>query len=564
MENRVNRRILDYEVLRRLGFGGMGEVLQVRHMLTGRIEAMKVLLPNYVGNRQRQERFLREIQTLEKLKHPNIAQLCNAATFEDQIVMIMDYVDGVTVESMVDGNPLPVGKAVRYMMQALQALAYAHRQGVVHRDFKPANLMVTADGTVKLMDFGIALTEGARLTQNGSTVGTFYFMSPEQARGEEVDGRSDIYAAGVTLYEMVTGRTPFTGTTPNTLMDKHVNEAPTPPSAFRAELPPALNDVILKMLAKAPRDRYQTADEAREALEASVPAVVRTQEDNQTPGQHITTTEMPAHNGAVVGVPIDRSGTSDETVGRFDPGIRIVVPVQPPAPARGWMWIQIGVVVAVLAGAGYGMYAFTQHDWSKSKQAVVAPVEPKPATSGLVVPPMNSTTGGHGNGKVAGKPGVPTSQADLARVKAEQARLISGNVPHGGADKSVSGIGTRSGGSGTSVVVVDHRDPGVDGSNVSPLPRTTQQTPAVKLASRQLDDLNIEATAASEDVDRKKQEMEGQGLHLRSAVTTAQSRMIMYCAKARQALQANDVAEADSSMAQAKAELATIRSILPR
>ena len=568
MENRVNRRIGDYEVLRRLGLGGMGEVLQVRHTLTGRIEAMKVLLPNYVGNRQRQERFLREIQTVAKLEHPNIARLCTAATFEDQIVMVMDYVDGVTVESMVDGKPLPVGKAVRYMAQALRALAYAHRQGIVHRDFKPANLMVTADGTVKLMDFGIALTEGARLTQNGSTIGTFYFMSPEQVRGEEVDERSDIYAAGVTLYEMVTGRTPFTGTTPDTLMNKHVNEAPKPPSDLREDLPPALNQVILKMLAKAPGDRYQTADEAQEALEAAMPGRVLTQ-DEQSAVHRTTVTETPAWKGAAVADPTGRPVTIDGVAGQFDPSIRKVEPVQPPAPPRSRMWIQIGVTAVVLAGAGIGVYALIHHDGSGSKQTVVGPVvEPKPVQPKPVQPELGdrSRQTVPGGGMTVARSELPGSQSDPTRAKAEQAKLMALNGPRGTKGKQglLYGPGLASGtsiGSGSSTPV-ERRDPIPVRPTVPTI--TPEQKARLDRIEIELDSVESRSLATDSAINSRRSQMAAQGLQLRGDIVGEQLSMNNSRVKAREAFNANDVDRTNLYLTQEKSDLQKLETFLGR
>ena len=533
MENRVNRQILDYEVLRRLGMGGMGEVLQVRHLLTGRVEAMKVLLPNYVGNRQRQERFLREIQTVAKLEHPNIARLCTAATFQDQIVMVMDYVDGSTIESMIENKPLPIGKAVRYMVQALRALAYAHRQNIVHRDFKPANLMVTADGTVKLMDFGIAMTDGARLTQNGSTVGTFFFMSPEQARGEEVDGRSDIYSAGVTLYEMVTGRTPFTGTSASTLMNKHLNEAPPPPIDFREDLPPALNAVILKMLAKNPDDRYRNADEAREALEAAMPAAVVTH-DEQASVRRTTVTETPAWQDSGV----QRAPTSDDPAAGLGGGIRKVQPVPPPAPPRSRLWIQIGIAAAVIFAAASGGYAFMHHEGTPGKTAPVV----DPGGSGKTPPtpvPVPKPPVGHNGTKTAA-----------------QQNLVAHNLPTGYLKKTVPDGGSL-GSSGTIPP---------DGSTKPPEQQPQPVPPVVsaeeKAAEHSLEALSDEAAPIDLSVTRKEQEMSAQGLQLRSSVLGERRSMNLNLGRARQALQAHDVNSANDYMAQAKLNMASLQTSL--
>lgn len=556
MENRMNRQILDYEVLRRLGMGGMGEVLQVRHVLTGRIEAMKVLLPNYIGNRQRQERFLREIQTVAKLEHPNIARLCTAATFEDQIVMVMDYVDGATVESMIEDKPLPIGKAVRYMAQALRALAYAHRQKIVHRDFKPANLMVTSDGTVKLMDFGIAMTDGARLTRNGSTVGTYYFMSPEQARGEEVDGRSDIYSAGVTLYEMVTGRPPFLGTSPVTLMDKHMNAAPPPPIDFREDLPPALNQVILKMLAKDPENRYATADEAREALEGTLPAAVVTS-DERSSGRRTTETETPAYKPQAPKEQPGRVVTSDGADNGQDPGIRPVEPVPPPPPPRGRIWIQVGIAAAVIFAAAGGGYALVHRpDRGPGKAAPVVDKHltdtPQPTPVPVSKPPVDQ-----GGTTSAEKQKAERLKAE--QLKAEQQKLLARNVPPVGFRQP----GTVVGSAGTfrrlqqSGGLAQQQQQ----QNVQPPPPPVISAEE-KAAQFDLTNLSDEAAPVDLSATRKQQEMVAQGLSLRSSVLGDQRSMNLNLGRARQALQAHDVSSAKQYMAQAKVNMTNLQTSL--
>src|SRR5215471_9713361 len=199
----IGERIGDYEIVEVLGAGGMGQVYKVRNVLSERIEAMKVLLPNLEGDADLAERFLREIKVQAALDHPNIAKLHTALRASNQLLMVMEFVEGTSVEKLLEHGALPVRDAAGFAVQVLDALAYAHSRGVVHRDIKPANIMRTPAGVVKLMDFGIARMKADRkLTQTGRTVGSLYYMSPEQIKGAEPDPRSDLYSLGITLYEM--------------------------------------------------------------------------------------------------------------------------------------------------------------------------------------------------------------------------------------------------------------------------------------------------------------------------------------------------------------------------
>src|ERR1700722_2732209 len=265
----VGPRLGDYEILGILGAGGMGKVYKVRNTISDRVEAMKILLPDLAGQKDLADRFLREIKVLASLHHPNIAALRTALTLDNQLVMIMEFVDGATLSSRLRQGAIPPTLAVKYIDQVLDALSYAHKQNIIHRDIKPANMMLTADGTVKLMDFGIARSATDRsLPMTGTTLGSLNYMPPEQVKGDLADNRSDLYSLGVSLYEMVTGQLPFQADSNYAMMAAHLQEVPKPPIVLRPGIPQALNQIIVMALAKDPGQRFQSADAFRGALKS--------------------------------------------------------------------------------------------------------------------------------------------------------------------------------------------------------------------------------------------------------------------------------------------------------
>ena len=271
MTEEANKRIGDYQILDELGSGGMGRVWRVRNVITERIEAMKVLLPDLAGRQELAARFQREIKLMASLNHPNIAALRTAFTADNQLYMVMEYVEGTTMADKLERGPIAVNDAVNYISQVLSAVSYAHQQHIIHRDIKPANMMLTPQGVIKLMDFGIARGGDERsLTMTGTTMGSLSYMSPEQVKGEATDARSDLYSVGVSLYEFVTGQRPFIATSDYSIMAAHVKEMPKPPVELHPGLPAALNEIILMAIAKDPAQRFQTADAFRNAL-SSVP-----------------------------------------------------------------------------------------------------------------------------------------------------------------------------------------------------------------------------------------------------------------------------------------------------
>jgi serine/threonine-protein kinase len=263
----------DYEVIGVLGQGGMGAVYKVRNTISDRVEAMKVLLPNLAAEQGLADRFLREIKLLAKLEHPHITGLRTAFRANDQLWMVMELVDGETLEKLLQQRRPTIEEATGYTLQALDALAYAHEMGIVHRDLKPANIILTSKGTVKLTDFGIAREDGdVRLTRTGTALGSLAYMSPEQIQRGNVDARSDLYSLGVTFYELLTGTLPFTATSEFAIMSAHVMTPPRSPMELNPSIPPHLSAVIMRSLAKDPAQRFQNACEFRDAIQANVTA----------------------------------------------------------------------------------------------------------------------------------------------------------------------------------------------------------------------------------------------------------------------------------------------------
>lgn len=260
----------DYKITGEVGSGGMGRVFKVEHNITRRAEAMKVLLRDQENQPELARRFLREIQLQASLNHPNIAAVHNAFSFGEDLVMVMELVEGASLERLLEPGRIPWQTGIDYACQALSALSYAHARDVTHRDIKPANMIVTPEGALKLTDFGLAkmLTDTSGLTRSGAPMGSVFYMSPEQVQGAStVDARTDIYSLGAALYELATGQKPFHSGSAFEVMRAHVEQAPAPPLDKDPSLPAALNDAILTALAKKPEERFQTAEEFLAALE---------------------------------------------------------------------------------------------------------------------------------------------------------------------------------------------------------------------------------------------------------------------------------------------------------
>jgi serine/threonine-protein kinase len=265
----IGEQLGKHSILAEIGRGGMGTVYEAEDSTLGRKVAIKLLNPALLGKGGKElERFQAEARIQANLNHPNIVTLHDIQPHQDSYYMVMEYVEGKTLAQLVKSyGALPSNIVVAISKQVLDALAAAHRHKVVHRDLKPANIMLTPEGLAKVMDFGIAKAEGSKhLTATGAIVGTVFYMSPEQVRGEILDARSDIYSFGIILFELLTGRVPFQADSDFSIMVQHVRSAPPPPTQLLPEIPAVLEEIVLKCLAKDPKARFQTAEELAAAL----------------------------------------------------------------------------------------------------------------------------------------------------------------------------------------------------------------------------------------------------------------------------------------------------------
>jgi len=302
------RRIGKYLVKRELGRGGMGAVYLAEQPGLGREVAIKELILNAAADPTALTRFLQEAQVMARSTHPNIIQVHDLEQVGAANYIILEYVKGHSLRDWVARSRIPLPQVFAIMHSVLQALDYAHRHAIVHRDMKPENVLISDEGDVKVADFGIArLTDdsggGSTATKTGTTVGTPQYMSPEQVASSKVDGRSDLYSAGIMLYELVCGRPPFTANEadgPFTLMAKHVQAPPPPPALHAPGIDPQLEEVILKALSKRPEDRYQSGREFDEALSSVGDRVCPGWRHSLEPGADLTAQTV---QGAALGAP---------------------------------------------------------------------------------------------------------------------------------------------------------------------------------------------------------------------------------------------------------------------
>jgi eukaryotic-like serine/threonine-protein kinase len=349
-----------YQILRKLGAGGMANVYLAEDQELGRRVAIKILNERHANDEQFVERFRREAKNAAALSHPNIVSIYDRGEAEGTYYIAMEFLDGKSLkELIVTRGEAPVAVAVEYARQILSAIRFAHRHGIVHRDIKPHNVLVNGEGAVKVTDFGIARAGASQMTEAGSIVGTAQYLSPEQARGGDVDQRSDLYSLGVVLYELLTGTVPFVGDTPVEIAMKHLSQTPEPPSRKRADIPRELDMVVMRALAKNPDDRYQSADEMEADLERVARGVGISPETEAAATQIMrapTTIPAPAPLSATAATMITPPRRGGGTAGPPLPP-SVYYDIDEPIHRRPvWPWIAAFLFVVGAAIGGWFLY----------------------------------------------------------------------------------------------------------------------------------------------------------------------------------------------------------------
>ncbi|HKW56738.1 MAG TPA: protein kinase [Candidatus Acidoferrum sp.] len=611
-EYSIGQRLGDYEILGVLGAGGMGKVYKVRNTISDRVEAMKILLPDLAGQKDLADRFLREIKLLASLSHPNIAALRTALTLDNQLVMILEFVDGVTLSSRLQQGPLPASQAIKYVDQVLAALSYAHKQNIIHRDIKPGNMMLSSDGAVKLMDFGIARSSSDRsLTMTGTTLGSLNYMPPEQVKGEPADNRSDLYSLGVSLYELVTGDLPFQATSNYAMMAAHLQEEPKPPSLVRPGLPPQLNEIILMAMAKDPNQRFQSADAFRGALKhvaapgQSTLPVVASRAGAREAGADAAAATLPLqHNLPATPAKSPAYQRTQPPAAAGDAG---AAPrpgsAQPPAVQSGhrglYMALGAFIVLAVLFVAGLYVPRWVKtlagggrrHPAQEQRPAAPDTSTTNPASSTLASPSDSTATpatsakpadalavpaGSSGSGAEASPQGGAT-QAPPTSATAP-ANDASANAAKEASPAAASTAGASTKGQPPAKKPSSNRPPtnGARSAQSGGQPPTTTDTVPTSHApqaqpgdealaqevEQKYDEIDSRSGAVEQSLDNLKRQQAAAGYGLRGDIVSAEQRMKTNLSKAQYYMQKQDSKNAKKYLDMAEAELQTIEKFL--
>jgi len=406
MKFSIGETVGAYRILQELGHGGMGRVFKVEHTITRRLEAMKVLEGGRPDAPEQAARSLREIQLQASLDHANIAAVHNAFWVGENLVLVMELIEGCSLRSVLEAQRLPLTTAVNYARQALAALSHAHAHGVIHRDISPANMMIGPSGVLKLTDFGLAKElADVQVSRSGAPLGSLHYMSPEQVRGAEADARSDIYSFGAVLYELVTGKKPFDGESAFAIMASQVNQPPVPPIEVESSLSHPLNSAILRSLEKDPAQRFPSAEEFLQAL---------------MPAQNVTAASRLASSPSILR---SRAVWAAGSVALVSLAIVSLI------DSQGWHWPGKPPAAAVVHHPDSPV-----HESDKSAQAPPEPIAPAPVPVAARTvhsqpptvtkrPPSESPTMTTAAREPASAPA--TEDPDLGIQSSEQALLIS-------------------------------------------------------------------------------------------------------------------------------------------
>jgi len=365
-----------YQVGELIGRGGMADVYSGIDSRLGRRVAIKLLRPALAADPTFRARFRREAQDAAKMAHPTIVRIFDAGEethlepdgSETQLpFIIMEFVDGTLLKKRIESGPIATTDAVAIVGQVLTALEYSHRAGLVHRDIKPGNIMITTTGQVKVMDFGIAraITDtSSTIAETSTIVGTAQYFSPEQARGEAVDARTDLYSTGIVLFELLTGRAPFVGDNPVAVAYQHVNQQAVAPSAINPHVPPALDAVVLRAIAKDRFDRYQSATEFRKEIQAAAAGAPAPRK----------TTPAPDFNATLFGVNPTATAGSEATLRQLSADQQDRAPRSQSRPPVAWIWGGIAIMAVIIIGVMYWTLHLTATPGITNNAAVDVPV----------------------------------------------------------------------------------------------------------------------------------------------------------------------------------------------
>jgi serine/threonine protein kinase len=538
----IGTQIENYLIQAQIGEGGMGTVYRALETHLDRTVAIKVLNTDLARDPSIVERFRSEARAQANLNHTNIATLYAFLVHQGNPVMVMEYVEGDTFQQLVNRRgPIPSQEAIPLFRQALLGICAAHRMGIVHRDIKPSNLMLNRAGIVKVMDFGIAKVASSanHLTRTGAQMGTVFYMSPEQVKGERVDIRSDIYSLGITLYELLTANVPFSASSEFQVLNDHVNTPPPPPSKFYPYLPKGLENIILKSLEKNPDQRFQTAEEFGAALEHP-----------EAFEAYVPRTSAPLYDTVLTG------GRTNVTVPPVPPPAAAPAPPAALAPATPMPRKAIAAAVIILGLAGGGAYLY-----SRSKA-------PSPASRLGVVSPDTTS-------RPSGQLADPAPAEQMKPVAASDA---SDTDTSAAADSTLAARNAAGAVSSTPRQPVKPRQtPAHPGPSNPPAPppdaNVAPEPPPAKPAASaaELDEahqrfirLRSKALALKSSLAELRQRLASQGLSVNADAVEAEGNMDSYMLEADRALQAGDVQAAGTNMDRAEHETKKISALFGR